>query len=175
MNKSNQSSSPLDDLLAEVKSEFEEKKKPEPAKVTPKPQNQPSSPINNLLADVKQEFEEKKASAKREPPVPPKRIPVGNQTSDNNLLGELKEEFEAKKQAEEEQKQQQLVREIQEKEQRKQRRRKALTRQAQDWLKNLDPNSDEGLWFEEFSYSYDSKLEAAIDYLEALRETRFHS
>lgn len=44
---------------------------------------------------------------------------------------------------------------------------------AKRWLKNLDPNSDEYIWFDIFSERYKSKLEAAIDYLQAMRETPF--
>ena len=51
-----------------------------------------------------------------------------------------------------------------------QRKREALTRKAKQWLDKLDAKSEEGRWFEEFSYSYDSPLEAAITYLEALGE-----
>lgn len=51
----------------------------------------------------------------------------------------------------------------------KQRQRKQLTHQAEIWLKNLDPYSDEGFWFEQFASSYPSKLEAAIEYLQALQ------
>ena len=51
-----------------------------------------------------------------------------------------------------------------------QRKREALTKKARQWLDKLDVKSEEGRWFEEFSYSYDSPLEAAITYLEALGE-----
>ncbi|MCW6035111.1 hypothetical protein K4A83_02335 [Spirulina subsalsa FACHB-351] len=51
---------------------------------------------------------------------------------------------------------------------RRQQQEKALKRQAEMWLKQLDPDSDEGLWFEEFAYHYPSKLAAAMDYLKAL-------
>jgi FMN phosphatase YigB (HAD superfamily) len=98
------------------------------------------------------------------------------------LLAELKAEFKEQEQAEElkrqqQQREEQLRKEQQLREeqlraeQRRQRRREALTQEATEWLKNLNPRSEEGRWFEEFSYSYPSKLEAAIDYLEALRET----
>ncbi|TVQ62417.1 MAG: hypothetical protein EA366_02765, partial [Spirulina sp. DLM2.Bin59] len=50
----------------------------------------------------------------------------------------------------------------------RQERRRAITPKAQAWLKTLDPYSEEGLWFEQFAYNYGSRLEAAIDYLEAL-------
>jgi uncharacterized membrane protein YqaE (UPF0057 family) len=42
---------------------------------------------------------------------------------------------------------------------------------AKRWLINLDQNSDEYIWFETFSERYKSKLEAAIDYLQTMRET----
>jgi hypothetical protein len=49
-------------------------------------------------------------------------------------------------------------------------RRATLAEQAQEWLKRLNTKSSEGLWFEEFACSYASRLEAAIDYLEALQQ-----
>jgi hypothetical protein len=52
----------------------------------------------------------------------------------------------------------------------KQQRRNALQSAAPIWLKQLKPNSNEGRWFAEFACNYDSKLAAAIDYLEALQE-----
>lgn len=54
---------------------------------------------------------------------------------------------------------------------RERRRKEALRETAKEWLIRLNPRSDEGQWFEEFSYSYEDKLLAAIDYLEAMRET----
>ena len=54
---------------------------------------------------------------------------------------------------------------------RERRRKEALKEKARQWLKNLNPRSEEGQWFEEFSYSYEDKLQAAIDYLEAMRES----
>ncbi len=48
-------------------------------------------------------------------------------------------------------------------------RRAELTEQATAWLKALKPRSEEGKWFEEFACNYESRLEAALDYLEALQ------
>ncbi|MBZ8179717.1 hypothetical protein G3T18_06325 [Oscillatoria salina IIICB1] len=149
---SESSSSRLDDLLAAVESEVKENK--------PKPQNQVTPP-QQVKRPSKQRYTQ----------------------PSSNFLGELKSEFEEKQREEEKRRQEQLkeqqrqeqlrLKEQQRQEQlRQQRRRKALESKAKEWLKNLNPNSEEGLWFEEFSYSYESKLEAAIDYLEALRETR---
>ncbi len=36
---------------------------------------------------------------------------------------------------------------------------------AQAWLDELDPLSDDGFWFEQFSESYESRIEAALDFL----------
>ena len=59
--------------------------------------------------------------------------------------------------------QQEIIRQ----EQQKQLKRKQLTRQAETWLENLDPYSDEGMWFNQLAESYPSRLEAAISYLSA--------
>jgi hypothetical protein len=53
-------------------------------------------------------------------------------------------------------------------EQQKQQQIKQLTEQAKTWLKELDPYSDEGFWFAQFAESYETRLDAAIDYLSAL-------
>jgi hypothetical protein len=37
-----------------------------------------------------------------------------------------------------------------------------LTKLAEEWLEKLDPLCGEGLWFEEFTKNYSSRLEAAI-------------
>jgi hypothetical protein len=50
------------------------------------------------------------------------------------------------------------------------KRQQELRSQAQHWLDHLDIKSPEGRWFEEFGCHYDSQLEAAIAYLEALQE-----
>ncbi|MBC6434597.1 hypothetical protein FM036_30330 [Nostoc sp. HG1] len=43
-------------------------------------------------------------------------------------------------------------------------------RQAQVWLKKLDKNSDERYWFDQFAFRYSSRIDAAIDYLQAVNE-----
>ncbi|MCC3405614.1 MAG: hypothetical protein JGK17_08470 [Microcoleus sp. PH2017_10_PVI_O_A] len=43
-------------------------------------------------------------------------------------------------------------------------------RQAQVWLKNLDKNSDERYWFDQFAFKYSSRIDAAIDYLQVVNE-----
>lgn len=36
---------------------------------------------------------------------------------------------------------------------------------AQAWLDKLDPLSDDGFWFEQFAESYESRIQAALDFL----------
>ncbi len=43
-------------------------------------------------------------------------------------------------------------------------------RQAQVWLKKLDKNSDERFWFDQFAFKYSSRIDAAIDYLQAVKQ-----
>jgi len=45
-----------------------------------------------------------------------------------------------------------------------------LLREAQEWLAQLKPKSEEGKWFERFASRFPSKLEAAVHYIEAKRE-----
>jgi type I site-specific restriction-modification system R (restriction) subunit len=168
----------LDKLLAELKDEYRSPK-PEQnsASVTPAPQSKMreiSSPLDSLLAEVKTEMEGKipppakpdlASNLARQKPTPPQ----------NKLLQDLQAEFKEQQRAEEQRLEQQRLEQQRLEEERKKRQRQTLSRNAEEWLKKLDPKSDEGFWFEEFSYSYPSKLEAAIDYLEALRESRFHA
>jgi hypothetical protein len=58
-------------------------------------------------------------------------------------------------------------------EQHKQLQRKQSIRQAEKWLADLDPFSDEGMWFNQLAESYPSKLEAAIHYLSTLEQSNF--
>jgi phage-related minor tail protein len=156
----------IDDLLAQIKSEYQEKEQIKQFKKQPLFQEEefPSPP------PVPHSYQSKPTAQNWVTPV------------EDGLLAQIKAEFEEQQQAEELKKQQQLREEQLRKEQqlreeqlrvqqREQRKREALTQEANEWLKKLNPRSEEGLWFEEFSYSYPSKLEAAIDYLQALRET----
>ncbi len=47
----------------------------------------------------------------------------------------------------------------------KAKRAQELSR-AQAWLDALDPLSDDGFWFEQFSESYESRIQAALDFLD---------
>lgn len=168
----------IDDLLAQVKAEYEQPQQSQQPQQSLKNQEISRSPLtqssslDNLLAEVQQEIEGQTTPSQPQPQTnTSKSQPVAK--LDNNLLHELKQEFREKEKIEEQRKQQQLQEKQQLQQQQEKKRRQALESNAKEWLKNLKPNSDEGVWFEEFSYAYESKLEAAIDYLQAIKETRF--
>ena len=147
----------IDDLLNQIKAEYQEKDNPKP---------QPKQPTLKA-EDIFQE-----SSAPTPPPQSYGQKNVTPSAAEYNLLSELKTEF-AQQEREEELKRQEKLKEEQKRlEQIRKQQRQALTKEAQEWLKKLNPRSDEGLWFEEFAYSYSSKLDAAIDYLQALKETK---
>lgn len=156
----------IDDLLAQVKAEYHEQEQGEKPKQKPLFQEEEFKSTPPISSTYQPQTETQKWVS----------------TADDNLLAQVKVEFEEQARAEELKKQQQLREEQLRKEQqrkeeqlraeqRRKREREALTQEATEWLKNLNLRSEEGLWFEEFAYSYPSKLEAAIDYLQALRET----
>ncbi|BAZ54117.1 hypothetical protein NIES4103_68020 [Nostoc sp. NIES-4103] len=125
--------------------------------------------IDKLLAQIKAEYDEAK-SEEQQPkpnvvksfvPTPPKSLSLID-----NLLSEVKADFATQDAAIELQKQQELEQELIRQQQIKAQQLEALKKQAKEWLDKLDPFSPEGLWFERFSESYPSKLEAAIEYLQ---------
>lgn len=155
--QSPQPSGSMDELLSQVREQFEQ---PEATSS----QSETSNGIEELITQVSAEFEQKQASAQENSAV--------HNTTEEDFLANLAAKFEKKQQRAKPANYQQSLSEVMQREQRQHRRKKALARKAQAWLAKLDPHSDEGIWFEEFSYSYPSRLEAAIDYLEALREVR---
>ncbi|MEC4804679.1 MAG: hypothetical protein SAJ12_04370 [Jaaginema sp. PMC 1079.18] len=150
--------SQTEDALASLKSAFQQKQAQSNA--------QEHKPTDNELESLKNQFAQKVKANKSPPP----------QTSPatDRVLAQLKQEYKQQQQDVDAQLRntEDIVRQERLAEQRRQQRRKALQRRAEAWLKDLDINSDEGLWFEEFAYSYDSRLAAAVDYLQALEETR---
>ncbi|MEM9508874.1 MAG: hypothetical protein AAGA16_14530 [Cyanobacteria bacterium P01_E01_bin.35] len=192
----------MDDLLAQLKNEFEPKQRTNPqAGKSPIPQAKPphSAPqpsMEQMLSELSYELEfgtrpNRSSHQQTTPsalPVEPKQNPSNSAKYRQRLnalidsdyqqqeqkreaqLAEKKRQEEAKI-AEQQRRQQELIEAQQRAELREQRRKEALRETARQWLKNLNPRSEEGKWFEEFSYSYEDKLQAAIDYLEALRET----
>ncbi len=183
----------MDELLNQLAAEYIEKKEakiksntpPPLGKRSPKPSSS-TAPMDKILADLKAELRTDRGSTETSAPVKVKP----NLSDRNKLIAEIEREYQQqvrlreeklaaiKRQqeallAEQKRREQELIAARKLEEQREQRRKAALQQQAQQWLKNLNPNSEEGRWFEEFSYSYESKLAAAIDYLEAMRETGF--
>ncbi|MEA5420110.1 hypothetical protein VB712_12840 [Spirulina sp. CCNP1310] len=133
-----------EDALASLASQFQQ----------PKQAPAPSPGTDDLITQLQQQFK----------PTPPKAPPLDDRL--NQLQQNLKPQPvdpAAQLRAQEEQLRAQRGRELE-----RQQRRKAIAPKAEAWLKALDPYSDEGLWFEQFAYNYASRLEAAIDYLEAL-------
>ncbi|MEM6612940.1 MAG: hypothetical protein AAF652_11935 [Cyanobacteria bacterium P01_C01_bin.72] len=192
----------MDDLLAQLKSEFEPQPKNQPVSKSPPPS---ASSMEQMLEELRQELESGRGRpssrpAESSPPQPlssstPAQAPhTARETAEKaakdrqllnalidtdyrrqahkreQKLAEIKRQEEVK-QAEIKRRQQELVELKKQEELRNKRRKAALKEDAKKWLAKLDSRSEEGRWFEEFSYSYENKLQAAIDYLEALRET----
>lgn len=184
--------SEMDEFLEQLKAEYKQKKPSSPsskAASSAAPLSQKSNQnldskkerqVDNILAELKSEFTTAKPPKKEiSPQKQVKSTPIRNSSSkrstptyNDNLLSEIKGEYQAEIKAEQQRKQKELLEQQKREQAKAQRRRQALKKEAQEWLKTVNYKSDEGLWFEEFSYSYDSKLEAAIDYLQAIRETR---
>jgi len=151
----------IDDILASLKAEYEVKDNP---KLLHNPQQ------------LKEKLVSPHAIAPSVKVVENFPLQPGKNNSssshEDRILAQVKAEFEEQEKAEKLKRQQQLAEKKIKQEQIKQQQREALASQAKEWLKNLNPLSEEGLWFEEFAYAYPSKLDAAIDYLQALRETQ---
>lgn len=184
----------MDDLLAQLKAEFE----PERESRVRQPQQPPQTPeasasMDKMLDELRAEIESGRGRTS-EMPTQPVSAPEPERSRQDNAkyrqrlnilidqdyqmqerkrearLAELKRQEEARIAAEK-RRQQELI-EAQKREALRERRRKeAMREKAKQWLTNLNMRSEEGKWFEEFSYSYEDKLQAAIDYLEAMRES----
>jgi hypothetical protein len=184
----------MDDLLAQLKAEFEPQPQPkskanQPAANTSSPQAPTSSSsMNKMLEELRKELESGRGRPNVTPPASPtisaKDAALARQRL-NELIdqdyqaqaqireakfAEIQRQAEAKI-AEEKRRQQELIELKQREELRDRRRKEALREEAKTWLLKLNPYSEEGKWFQEFSYSYENRLQAAIDYLEAMRET----
>ena len=157
--KSSQSSVSMDQMLDELRAEIESgrgRNKDSQSAVAATQSNSSTNEQNskyrdrlNVLIEQDYQMQARKREAK---------------------LAEIRRKEEARL-AEQKRRQQELI-EAQKREELRERRRKAAMKEkAQQWLKNLNMRSEEGKWFEEFSYSYEDKLQAAIDYLEAMRES----
>ncbi|PMB02805.1 hypothetical protein CI594_06965 [Fischerella thermalis CCMEE 5196] len=131
--------------------------------------------IDKLLAELQAEYQQKNNEQPKQQPsiATPNIHPKSSKSASliDELLEEVKSDFEELDQAEKLRIQQELEQKRIRQEQIKAQRREALKQHAQDWLAKLDSFSPEGLWFERFAERYSSKLEAAIDYLQANEES----
>ncbi len=142
----------IDKLLSQIKADYQT-----PAKTPQLPKQQPTiaplkpkSDIDNLLKEVKANLSNlstKSKSLENNPPV------IGS------ILSQVKANYDKQDQAQAQLKQQQLQAE-------KLKQIETLKIRAKSWLKQLDPLSTEGLWFERFAEGYQTKVEAAINYLQ---------
>lgn len=158
---------PIDSVLANLTNKYQ-KKSNSSAKV--------DNLSNDLLADIESQFKQKKNNTYN----PPQKT-SGVDNALESLTQQLQTKYTPKKEIsaddfeeikrkelEEQRKAKAEARRQEELAKVEAQKREALTKRAQLWLKNLNPNSDEGFWFSQFAMSYESKLQAAIDYLKAL-------
>lgn len=142
--------------------------------------------VDRLLSEVKAEYEGVDNSAFLAQPtsssLPEITRPALHRevNSDyNNLLAELKAEYQTLEPAEVLLQNPQHKTQIQQLQSEKSQSEKPQSEKLQSeqlvqkhhaiaWLKQLDPLSNEGLWFEEFAGHYPSKIDAAIEYLQTL-------
>ena len=147
--KDNKSSIVTDNLLEEIESSYQA-------------QNISKNDIpEELFSDIEQKFQQTKKE---------KNLSEENSSIVDNSIRQIVRHSQSKTKNYQKQKTVNNLADIKQEELKKQKQVKQLTRQAEIWLKKLDPNSEEGFWFEQFALSYSSKLEAAIDYLKALQD-----
>lgn len=169
----------IDKLLAKVKSEYDPSKPPATPESTPKapePKAQAASTpknagsIDKLLARIEVEGEiSGKAPTGWQGSPSQSRSPQKSGSFDELLAG-VKADFEGRDRLEREERERAERERAEEERRRREQQRQKIAKKAQEWLKQLDPYSDEGFWFGQFAEGYASRLEAAIDYLEALEQ-----
>ena len=138
----------IDKLLSQIKADDGQS-----AKITkPRPKTPPLQPISDLdslLAEVQADLAK---------PVTAKSLKNDLPVIDN-ILSQVKASYKEQDQERLQLKQQQLQAE-------QLKQIETLKLRAKAWLKQLDPLSTEGLWFERFAEGYPTKLAAAINYLQ---------
>ncbi|WP_083260351.1 salt stress protein, Slr1339 family [Cyanobacterium sp. IPPAS B-1200] len=157
---------PIDSVLANLTNQYQKKSPSIPKK---------DELSEDLLADIEAKFQQKKSvnNVSNKPLAVDdalasltqnlqRKVTPREQISSNDFEEIKRQELEAHRKAKAEAKRKEELAKAEAK------KREELTKKAQIWLKNLNPNSDEGFWFSQFAMSYDSKLQAAIDYLNAL-------
>jgi hypothetical protein len=161
----------LDSLLSQVKSNYQSQhdQGKQPLKSHIELSHNSS---NDLLESIKSEFKQKKDSVTVDFEINKQKNRNQKVFADSEkILEDIKKNRQIQKETEDQQLKQHNQEEIRYTEQRRQQQQKLLTRKAQQWLADLDIYSEEGLWFEEFSRTYPSKLEAALEYLAMVENT----
>lgn len=153
----------LDKILRDLKSEYKE---PNISNNTAKSSSN-SNKIDDLLKQLKSDIKS------NTPPITNRNEEFkSNKSKSNHDLDSIKAEYQKKQNWQKSQERLNLKRNQQEivsQEQQKQLQRKQLSQKAKTWLANLDPISEEGMWFNQLAESYPSQLDAAIDYLSTLK------
>ena len=163
----------IDRLLAELKAEYQESQKKysqlktQPAIAAETPSPEASVPSTQTIKSVNKTlypgtFDSDLAQIKAEYEKQDKAQEVAKQ---ERLLAENEAQNKAQEIVKQEQQQAETVlQQVQVKTHREK------VRQAQVWLKNLSKDSDERFWFDQFAFKYSSRIDAAIDYLQAVNE-----
>ncbi len=175
---------PIDRLLSNLTSEITDKPTKQPL---PKPASRPVSKastfepsgesIDQLLSRLgepqKQQIREsllqatQSATPQRLSPQPPQSIVVPEVAAYAIQQAVI---VQAQQQANDAEAQRQATLKRQRQQDLREKTQQELQKKAQQWLETLNPKSTEGRWFEEFGCNYDSRLDAAVAYLEALQE-----
>lgn len=165
----------IDDLLSEIEGKPAAKSpvSPDPfaqtVSVNPSPSPTPSLPPSSVnwqaIDALAEESSGNKTQADKNQAISRSNTSPPVDAPTQSLLQDLKTQHQERERAEALKRQEQLQAEQRRQEQLKRQKRAAVTKQAEDWLKQLDPRSGEAVWFEEFAVKYESRVDAAIDYL----------
>jgi hypothetical protein len=126
-----------------------------------------TDPLDQLLAELNAKLDEivpppsPVPLPKAKPALKP--IPSGDDLDD--LLASVRAQTQEKNRIEAEKQKLRQQKALQQQKQQEAAHRARWQNEAQQWLRQLDPLSSEGLWFRDFACNYPSELDAAIAYL----------
>ena len=189
-NKMSQNNSPVDNYLDSIKAQYQDRSNQQLSELDdPKsklksdrkstPKDTQNNRADNSLDSIKAQYQTKQNKPQPDlknirSQLKNNRASTANNSQANKDLDSIKAQYQTKQnrqKAQEKSNYSQNKQEIIIREQQKQLKRKQLTRQAERWLANLDPLSDEGMWFNQLADSYPSRLEAAISYLSTIEQS----
>lgn len=186
------SSQSIDDLLGNIQGKPAPSTQSTPPPSSPKPQSTGS--VDQLLRKVQEsiehappDFQPENRQPENRPPekhqpknpaiLPPPNLvgdslapPIARSPTDH-LLSDLRTQYSEVDRAEQLRQQQEQEAERRRQEAQEQQKRAAKVKRAEKWLKTLDPRSGDAAWFEAFASNYDSRLEAALDYIDTLPQS----